>query len=217
MLVRHVVVGAFQENSYVAVCEETGEAILVDPGAEPEKIVALVASLGAKPVRILNTHGHLDHIGAVEDLRRRYGIPWGIHEGERENVESLALHCRMFGLTPPPQPTVDHGVADGEEFRFGKEALTAILTPGHTAGGVSYHAPGRVFVGDTLFLGSVGRTDLPGGDFATLHRSIRERLFTLPPETVVHSGHGPDTTIAREKATNPFVGDHADPRALGFL
>jgi glyoxylase-like metal-dependent hydrolase (beta-lactamase superfamily II) len=209
MIVESIVVGMFAENAWIAGCAETREAVLLDPGAEAERIAEAVERLGLRPVRILNTHGHLDHVGAVEELRRRYGIPFAIHEAERENVESAAEHAEFFGIPAPPVPEVDEWVKEGAVYTFGKCALRAVATPGHTAGGVSYVTEGLVFAGDTLFEGSVGRTDLPGGDFPTLRRSIREKLFTLPPHTVVHCGHGPDTTIAAEKAGNPFVGDRA--------
>ncbi|MCU0726078.1 MAG: MBL fold metallo-hydrolase [Planctomycetes bacterium] len=211
MIVESLVVGMFAENAWIVGCAGTREAVLVDPGAEAEKIAAAVDRLGFRPVRILNTHGHLDHVGAVEELRRLYGIPFAIHEAERENVESLAEHAAFFGIPAPPVPEVDEWVKEGAVYTFGHCALRAVATPGHTAGGISYVAEGRVFAGDTLFAGSVGRTDLPGGDFEVLRRSIREKLFGLPPETVVHCGHGPDTTIGAERAGNPFVGDRARP------
>ncbi len=217
MIVRHVVVGMFQENCWVVVCEKTREAVLVDPGDEGERIADLVARLDARPVMILNTHAHLDHIGAVAELRERYAIPFLVHEGERMNLEDAPAHARMFGLEAPPVPEVDEWIREGAEYRFGESVLAVRETPGHTAGGVSFVGDGFVLAGDTLFAGSIGRTDLPGGDFPTLRRSIRERLFTLPPETRVHCGHGPDTTIGREKATNPFVGDGADPSLAGMF
>jgi len=216
MLSDHVVVGMFSENAWVAACEETGEAILIDPGAEPGRIVSLVDRHSLTPVRIVNTHCHLDHMGAVEDMRQQYGIPFAAHPGERNNIESLADHAAWFGIPAPAEPEVDHWLEEGETVTFGNCALEVLLTPGHTSGGVSLYRrgtdDGEVFVGDTLFSAGIGRTDLPGGDFKTLFTSIREVLFTLPPETIVHCGHGPDTTIAREKATNPYVSDGADAR-----
>lgn len=211
MIVESLVVGLFAENVWIAACPATREAVLIDPGAEAERIAAALERLSLRPVRILNTHGHLDHVGAVEELRRRYGIPFAIHERERENVESVAEHAAFFGIPAPPVPEVDEWIREGAVYTFGKCALRAVETPGHTAGGVSFVAEGRVFAGDTLFAGSVGRTDLPGGDLGTLLRSIREKLFSLPPSTVVHCGHGPDTTVAAEKAGNPFAGDRARP------
>jgi glyoxylase-like metal-dependent hydrolase (beta-lactamase superfamily II) len=203
-------------NAWVVGCEETGEAVLIDPGDEPERIVTMVDRHGLAPVRILNTHGHLDHVGAVQELKGHYGIPFAIHEGERPYLERLRDQAGVFGLDAPPEPEVDEWIEDGAVYAVGRGALTVIATPGHTPGGVSFHGDGFVVVGDTLFAGSVGRTDLPGGDFETLSRSIRERLFELPPPTRVHCGHGPDTTIARERATNPFVGDRADPSIFGL-
>jgi len=212
MLSDHVVVGMFAENCWIAACEETGEAILVDPGAEPGRIVSLVDRHGVTPVRIVNTHCHLDHVGAAEDLRQQYGIPFATHPGERENLENLADHAAWFGIPAPAEPVVDHWLEGGETITFGNCSLEVLATPGHTSGGVSLYGHGEVFSGDTLFCGGIGRTDLPGGDFRTLFNSIREVLFPLPPDTIVHSGHGPDTTIAREKATNPYVSDGADSR-----
>ncbi|MEN8151977.1 MAG: MBL fold metallo-hydrolase [Planctomycetota bacterium] len=216
MIADHVVVGMFSENCWVAACEQTGEAILIDPGAEPGRITSLLERHRLIPVQIVNTHCHLDHVGAVQDLREQFGIPFATHPGERENLEDLADHARWFGIEAPREPEVDHWIEDGEVIEFGKCSLTVLATPGHTAGGVclySHHGGhGEVFAGDTLFSGGIGRTDLAGGDFKTLVASIREVLFALPPETVVHCGHGPDTTIGREQASNPFVSDGADAR-----
>jgi glyoxylase-like metal-dependent hydrolase (beta-lactamase superfamily II) len=212
MIADHVVVGMFAENSWIAGCEETGEAILIDPGAEPGRIVSLVDRHGLTPVRIVNTHAHLDHVGAVEDMRQKYGIPFALHPGERENLESLADHAAWFGLPSPDEPEVDQWLEEGDVVTFGECSLTVLATPGHTEGGVSLYGHGELFAGDTLFSAGIGRTDLPGGDFRTLYRSIREVLFALPDETRVHCGHGPDTTIGREKVSNPYVSDGADAR-----
>ena len=212
MIADHVVVGMFSENSWVAACEETGEAILIDPGAEPGRVVSLLERHRLIPVKIVNTHCHLDHVGAVEDMKEHYGIPFATHPGERENLEELAEHAQWFGIPAPKEPEVEHWLEDGEIIKFGNCSLTVLATPGHTAGGVSLYGHGEVYAGDTLFSGGIGRTDLPGGDFKTLFASIREVLFTLPSETIVHCGHGPDTTIGRERASNPFVSDGADAR-----
>jgi glyoxylase-like metal-dependent hydrolase (beta-lactamase superfamily II) len=212
MIVDHVTVGMFQENTWLAACEETREGILIDPGDEPERIADMVERHGVTPIRIVNTHAHIDHVSAVADIKRKYGIPFAVHPGERENLESLGRHSGYFGIEPPEEPEVDHWLEEGETISFGNCELTVLATPGHTTGGVSLHGHGEIFAGDTLFDGSIGRTDLPGGDAKTLFQSIREILFVLPPETVVHCGHGPDTTIGREKLANPFVGDHASIR-----
>jgi glyoxylase-like metal-dependent hydrolase (beta-lactamase superfamily II) len=217
MIVDHVVVGVFMQNSWVAGCAETREAVLIDPGAEADRIAAMVERHDLTPVRIINTHAHLDHVGAVEELRQKYGIPFAVHEEERENLETLADHARAFGLPPPPKPEVDQWILESDVFTFGRESLGVLLTPGHTPGGVSFTAADHVFVGDTLFLESIGRTDLPGGDFPTLYRSIRDGLFHMPAATVAHCGHGPDTTIGQERQHNPFVGDGADPSMFGLM
>ena len=216
MLVDHLAVGMFMENSFLVACPETREGVLIDPGDEAERIADMVARHDVTPVRILNTHAHIDHVGAVAELKREYGIPFSVHKGEENNLAALASHAAVFGLTAPEQPEVDEWIAAGAVYTFGNASLTVLETPGHTPGGVSFVGDGFVIAGDTLFDGSIGRTDLPGGDFDTLRRSIREGLFALPPETVVHCGHGPSTTIGKEKQTNPFVGDGANPAAFGF-
>jgi glyoxylase-like metal-dependent hydrolase (beta-lactamase superfamily II) len=216
MIREQIVVGMFQENTWVVVCEETREAVVVDPGDEPDRIADVLTRLDAEPTRIINTHAHLDHVGAVADVREHFGIPFAVHEGERANLENMRQHAMLFGISPPRDAEVDEWLEDGQVIPVGAGVLTVIETPGHTEGGVSFAGDGFVLVGDTLFMGSIGRTDLPGGDFPTLRRSIRERLFTLPPETIAHCGHGPDTTIGAEKAYNPFVGDGADLTGLGY-
>jgi glyoxylase-like metal-dependent hydrolase (beta-lactamase superfamily II) len=152
----------------------------------------------------------------VAELCRHYDIPFAVHRGEEDNLTSLAQHASAFGLSAPEQPEVTEWIEEGQVSTFGQASLTTIATPGHTPGGVSFHGDGFVIAGDTLFQRSIGRTDLPGGDFETLRKSIRENLFALPPETVVHCGHGPSTTVGQEKAQNPFVGDHANPSLFGF-
>jgi hydroxyacylglutathione hydrolase len=216
MIVDHVVTGMFMENCFLVACEETREGVIIDPGDEAERIVEMVERHGVTPVRVLNTHAHIDHVGAVAEICRHYDIPFEVHRGEEENLAHLASHAAVFGLAAPEQPVVFAFIEDDGEYAIGNGTLEVIPTPGHTPGGVSFHGDTFVIAGDTLFQQSIGRTDLPGGDFATLRSSIRDRLFALPPETVVHCGHGPSTTIGKEKASNPFVGDAADPSLLGF-
>jgi glyoxylase-like metal-dependent hydrolase (beta-lactamase superfamily II) len=216
MIVDHVVTGMFMENCYLVACEETHEGVIIDPGDEAERIIEMVTRHHVTPTRVINTHAHIDHVGAVADLCRHYGIPFAVHEGERDNLAALASHAAVFGLPAPEQPEVSDWIEAGQVFTFGHASLTTIPTPGHTPGGVSFHGDGFVIAGDTLFQRSIGRTDLPGGDFQTLRKSIREGLFALPPDTVVHCGHGPSTTIGQEKAMNPFVGDGANPALFGF-
>ncbi|RPJ42705.1 MAG: MBL fold metallo-hydrolase [Candidatus Latescibacterota bacterium] len=204
-----VVVGLFQENTFL-VREPAGtHAVVIDPGDEPEKIVRTLTSNGWEPLAILNTHGHLDHIGAVQELKERYGIPFLLHEADEPLLRATPDHARFFGVPVPRVPEVDRYLNDGDLLRFGRLEFRVHHTPGHTPGGVSFHIDERLFAGDTLFFDSIGRTDLPGGDHDTLLRSIRERLLSFPDETVVHSGHGPDTTIGRERKSNPYLGTDA--------
>jgi glyoxylase-like metal-dependent hydrolase (beta-lactamase superfamily II) len=204
--VQGIVVGLFQENTFLL--REAGGplSIVIDPGDEAAKIARVIAANGWRPEAIVNTHGHLDHIGAVQDLKDRYGIPFLLHESDVELLASAADHARFFGVPVPRVPAVDRYLRDGETLRFGALEIRVLHTPGHTPGGVSLLVGMRVFAGDTLFHGSIGRTDLPGGDLETLLHSIRDRLLVLPDETIVHSGHGPDTTIGRERSSNPYLG-----------
>lgn len=209
--VSHVVTGPFQENSYVLACTETREGILVDPGAEAERIAALVEEEGVRPIAIWATHAHLDHVGAMAELQERYGIPAWVPEGDRDWIEALAQQAQMFGLPPPRQPRVDGPVVDGAEIAFGHVRGRVIATPGHTQGGSCFWFAndGVLITGDTLFVGSIGRTDLPGGDLETLKASIRGRLFALPDEVRFHPGHGEAGRLGDEKRLNPFVGERA--------
>ncbi len=216
MIVDHVVTGMFMENCFLVACGETHEGVLIDPGDEAERIIEMVTRHKVTPLRVINTHAHIDHVGAVAGICRHYGIPFAVHAGEKDNLDSLASHAAVFGLPAPEQPEVSEWIEAGQVFSIGESSLAAIPTPGHTPGGLSFYAEGFVIAGDTLFQRSIGRTDLPGGDFATMRKSIREGLFTLPPKTVVHCGHGPSTSIAAERAQNPFVGDHANPEQFGF-
>jgi hydroxyacylglutathione hydrolase len=221
MIVDHVVTGMFMENCFVVACEETHEGVIIDPGDEAERIIEMVERHKVTPLRVINTHANIDHVGAVAEICRHYDIPFAVNEGEKVNLASLGSHAAVFGLSAPEEPVVSEWIEAGQVFTFGNSKLTTIATPGHTPGGVSFYGDpgdgdGFVIAGDTLFQRSIGRTDLPGGDFPTLKASIREGLFALPLDTTVHCGHGPSTTIGQEKVQNPFVGDSANPEQFGF-
>src|SRR5690606_428327 len=182
----------------------TGEAIFVDPGDEADRLAKLAQDEGVTPVAICCTHCHIDHVGAGADLQDRFGIPVYVPDAGRESRDALPMHAAMFRLPPQRVPRVDGPVTDGATLAFGEVRGVVIATPGHTEGGSCFWFPeANVLVtGDTLFDGSVGRTDLPGGDHPTLVRSIRQRLFTLPDEVTFYSGHGDPGSLGREKKHN---------------
>lgn len=200
-----VIVGPLETNCYLYFCPESRECAVIDPGAEADQIFPLITHLSLKPVIILNTHGHVDHTGANIEIKDRYGVPIAIHQDDLPLLEeSIQLEFGlMLGAKPTPRP--DRLLVDGDEVRVGQTSLKVIHTPGHSPGSVCFYTPGVLFSGDTLFCGGVGRTDLPGGSWKDLIRSLRTRVLTYPEETVVLPGHGPRTTIGEEKENNPFL------------
>ena len=201
-MVSVITVGPFQENCYLLV--QSGELAIFDPGDEAERLIAAIDATGARPRYILLTHAHLDHVGAVDALRARYGVPVYCPRGETELLANVPLQCALFGLPPLAAPAPDHLVDDGARLPLGEATITALATPGHSPGGMSYQVGDHLFVGDTLFAGGVGRTDLWGGSWPTLEASIKDRIFTLDPAVAVYPGHGPTTTVGAERLTNPF-------------
>ncbi len=206
LMVRGVVVGLFQENCYVIGSRRSGEAVCVDPGDEPEKILALARDMGVRITKIVCSHAHIDHIMAVRALKEATQAPFLLHGADLSLAEQLPLVAEMWlGFRVPPAPAPDYLVADGDDVEIPGVSLEVLHTPGHTQGSVSLYTAGMLFSGDTLFRGSIGRTDLPGGDAAQIMRTITERLLHLPDETVVLPGHMQETTIAAERAENPFI------------
>jgi len=191
-------------NCFILGCEKTKEAAVIDPGGDADEILMRLAKLGLKVKYLINTHGHFDHVGANKRMKTVTGAPILIHAGDAPMLMRLSKDALMFGLTAENSPEPDQKISDGDKIRFGEITLKVLHTPGHSPGGVALLAEGHVFVGDTLFSGSIGRTDLPGGDYNTLISSVRNKLFILDDNMVVHCGHGPDTTIGREKQYNPF-------------
>ncbi len=206
MIIRQLAVGPLQANCFIVGCERTRQAAVIDPGDEADRILLALADRGLTVTHILNTHGHFDHVGANRRLKQATGAPILIHALDAPMLRLLARTAAAWGMAAENSPDPDRLIAEGETIPVGDLALQVIHTPGHTPGGVSFYADGCLFVGDTLFAGSVGRTDFPGGDFDTLRRSIQGKLFRLPDEVRVFTGHGPETTIGEEKRTNPFVG-----------
>jgi len=199
------VVGPLQTNCYILSCPYTAEAIIVDPGADAEVIAALVDQANLKPVMIVATHGHSDHIGGVAALQRRYGIDFALHESDIDIVKRSIKEAPLWGLGTIEEPDITKTFKDGDEISFGRVTGKILHTPGHTIGGISILFEKFVIVGDTLFRRSVGRTDLYSGNMDDLTKSIKDILFKLPDETEVFCGHGQPTTIGEEKRDNPFV------------
>lgn len=200
--------GAFQTNCYVLTDDETKTAIVIDPGYDPE--IVLDAIDGFKVTHLLLTHAHLDHIGGLAQLKAATGAPVYIHQNEKNWLTDPMLNGsgRWPQLGKPiTGPAADEFIAEGDTIPFAGKDISVLFVPGHSPGSVAYILDGQVFAGDTLFYGSIGRTDLHGGDFATLANSIQTKLYTLPEETVVYPGHGTETTVERERRLNPFVRD----------
>jgi glyoxylase-like metal-dependent hydrolase (beta-lactamase superfamily II) len=198
-------VGPLQANAYLAICEETRKCALVDPGDEAERLLEAAAGEGATIESIFLTHAHLDHLGGVAVARRETGAPVYLHPADRGLYEAAPLQARSFGLEIDVPPEPDRELEGGQMFEIGATRLEVRHTPGHSPGHVCLVGDGFALVGDCVFAGSIGRTDLPGGDYRTLMESINEKLMTLPDDVVLYSGHGPATTIGHERATNPFL------------
>lgn len=207
MILETITVGPFQENCYVVGDEQTGVGVLVDPGDEAMRIALLVERTGLEIEKILLTHTHIDHVGAVTALVKEYSCPVYLHREAEPMLAGLPSQAIMMGMRFGEVPDVDGYIEDGEAISVGDLELRALYTPGHAPGHLAFHAPdeGLVIAGDALFAGSVGRVDLPGGDMRTLLESIEGKLLTLPDETRVLPGHGPETTIGQERAFNPFL------------
>lgn len=206
--VRGVVVGLFRENCWIVGSRQRGEACVIDPGDEPEEILALARDMGVRITRVVASHAHLDHIMAVGAIQAATGAPFLLHADDQAIADGLPESVRrFFGREVPPAPAPAAYLADGDDLEVGGARLTVLHTPGHTPGSISLYAPeaGLLFSGDTLFRGSIGRTDLPGGDYEQIIASITDRLMPLPPTTRVLPGHMQETTIGEEWERNPFV------------
>jgi glyoxylase-like metal-dependent hydrolase (beta-lactamase superfamily II) len=211
MILEHRAVAPFFKNGFVIGCEETREGVIIDPGDEVDLLLEAAARHGLSIKTILLTHAHLDHVTGVAKAKKALGAPIWLHKADNFLYEEVVQQGQMFGLRVAPQPPVDRFYEGEGPLRFGRYTVRVRHTPGHCPGGVCLavskegEQQATLFVGDTLFAGSIGRTDLPGGDLPTLQRSIREVLFSYPDDTVVWSGHGEQTTIGREKRSNPFL------------
>lgn len=208
MLIKQMTVGSMAVCCYIVGCEDTGKGIVIDPGGDDEKVLDMIAREKIDLEYIVNTHGHPDHVCGNGRIQKETGAPIVMHE------EDIAFFARpdmvnyfsMLGLPASPPP--DKSVKDGDTLKFGNLSFSIIHTPGHTPGGMCLYSAPHLFCGDTLFVGAIGRTDFPGGDMAQFMRSIKERLLTLPSDTIVWPGHGyggSQSTIGQEKRSNPFL------------
>lgn len=205
-VIRSFTGGVFAENTYLAVCARTGAGILVDPGAATADALAVARQTGVTIEKIVLTHAHLDHVEGIPLAKRELpDVPVLLHPTDLPLYGAAPVQAQMFGVALEPLPPVDGQLVVGDAVRFGDCALEIRFAPGHAPGHVILVGDGVALVGDVIFAGSIGRTDLPGGDFATLMHSIRTQVLTLPDETTLHTGHGPDTTVGHERVTNPFV------------
>jgi glyoxylase-like metal-dependent hydrolase (beta-lactamase superfamily II) len=201
LLVHQLSVGPLQVNCFVVACQRTREAMVIDPGEDGPRILQLAESNGYQVKKIVNTHGHFDHIGANQPVKDATGAVLMMHEADLPLLQNARNHAQAYGLTVSPSPDPDKFLNEGDVFSVGEQSFSIFHVPGHSPGSICLLSDGHLFVGDVLFAGS--------GDFDALIEGVREKLFRLPADTIVHPGHGPDTTIGREKQTNPFVGDGA--------
>jgi len=203
--------GQFVENCYLVVDEQARECAVVDPGEEAGLILHKLAATGAKPVAIWLTHAHIDHVLGVGRVAAETGVPVWLHPADRPLYDAVPQQAEWFGLRAPTLPPPDREFTHGDTVRVGDVSFQVRHTPGHSPGSVSLVGPGVVLGGDVLFAGSIGRTDLPGGDFDTLIASIERELLSLPEATIVYTGHGPETTVGHERRSNPFLPGAARP------
>jgi hydroxyacylglutathione hydrolase len=197
-------VGAFQENCYLVVDPETKRAVLIDPGAEADEIIAMVRASGATLEAIWLTHAHIDHIGAIAGVKRTWDVPMYMHPADQPLYDRGAMQAAVYGLPFEQPPAPDHELVDGDVLTVGSVSFDVLHVPGHAPGHVAFVRPGCMLGGDLLFAGSIGRTDLPLADPERMMESL-ERVAGLPEDTVVYPGHGPATSIGQERATNPFL------------
>ena len=205
MIIKELAVGPIMANCFIVGCERTKSAVVIDPGDEANKILLSLAESNLTVKYILNTHGHFDHVGGNKQMKDATGADILIHAGDSAMLEQLSVASMAFGLSVENSPPADRTIDEGDQITFGDITLNVLHTPGHSPGGISFYTDQIAFVGDSLFAGSIGRTDFPGGDYNTLISSIKTKLFPLGDDVRVYTGHGPATTIGQEKRMNPFL------------
>ncbi len=201
--------GPLDNNTYLLRCPATGTLAVVDPGFEPEVVIERVRELGGRLTWLLATHGHYDHVCGAVEVQQAVGGTFALHPDDQFLLTALNQQGTAFGFPHVGIPTIGHALAEGEQVAIGEERVQVLLTPGHSPGHVVFEHGDVLLAGDLLFAGSVGRTDLPGGSFEVLAHSVRTRIFPLGDDLRVLPGHGPATTVGRERTSNPFVGEAA--------
>ena len=204
MIVTGITVGAFQENCYLVADPDSDALAIIDPGSEPDVIIAEIEKTGRTPSAIWITHAHVDHIGAIAPVKRKYDVPVWLHPLDTALYRVGGRQAQLYGIPYEEPPAPDAEFAEGATVSLGSLTLTVMHAPGHAPGHVVLHGHGHAIVGDCLFAGSIGRTDLPFSNPGHLEQSLA-RIAALPPETMVYPGHGPTTTIGEERVSNPFL------------
>ena len=210
MIVEHLAVGPLQCNCSILACKKTGEAIVIDPGDEAPKIISLLEDKKLKVKYILHTHAHFDHLGATQAVYDKNHSEVCLHQDDMFLYKNVAMQCALFGFEVKPVPQITNFLKQGDSIRFGEYKMDVLHTPGHTPGSLSFHLKADtplLFTGDTLFMQSIGRTDLWGGDYNLILKSIQEQLLQFDDDTIVHPGHGPSSSIGFERRENPFLQD----------
>jgi hydroxyacylglutathione hydrolase len=200
-------VGPLQCNCSIVGDKSTREAMVIDPGDEIEDIVAIIERHGLKVKQIVVTHAHIDHVGGAMKLKKITGAPILLNQNDQALLKMIDVQAAWVGMKPPGQIAIDQSVKDADRLKVGSHEATVMHTPGHTEGSICLYFPAeqKLIAGDTLFAGSIGRTDLPGGSFEKIMDSLKGRVLALPDETIVIPGHGPETTIGEERESNPFL------------
>ncbi len=204
MILKKIIVGPLEVNCFIVVSEEFRECAIIDPGDEAEKIISEIKKENLSPQYILLTHGHFDHLSAANSLKKHFDIPIMLHEADKILAENASAQAKMFGMADPGDVTPDEFLNEKTALAVGDLIIKVLHTPGHSPGNVTFQVDNDLFVGDLIFQGSIGRTDLPGGSYQELIRSVENKIFIFPDDYKIHPGHGPDTTVGFEKQNNPF-------------